>query len=421
MNDFQSRASEQKKWIIKPNNNNVNNSNKKYKICSNVNNNDPHNSTIRPNESDNICNNNNVDMKSDCQVNKSVNETKRIRYKIKIHDKNNNGGKAAHNIDSKPDTMEPTHLVGCVGVIDRHMAMTNNTINNMGKPIYDVNCGFMLAESYYDSDKNPIINPIGWWVSEKYDGVRAIWNGIQLYTRNLTEIIAPTWFISQLPKNFSIDGELYIKRNFFNETSGYVRKKTPIDFEWENIKFMAFDVPHLASLPFENRMDRLKSIIASYSCKNVIIVPQIKIESLDKLMKLYKEYTDSGAEGLMLHKPNSPYIPRRCNMVLKLKVYSDEESYITGWQEGSGKNYGKLGALLIKWKNPNLIAKKYKLSVIPIIEFKVGSGFKDTDRCPIKEASIKYPIGTTITIGFNGLQNSGKPRHPTFKGIKWDT
>ena len=289
-------------------------------------------------------------------------------------------------------------------------------------PIYDCNRGFMLAESYYDDEKNPTINPIGWWASEKYDGVRAIWNGIGLYSRNLTQIIAPKWFISQLPKNFSMDGELYIKRNFFNETSGYVRKKDPIDYEWENIKFMVFDVPHLSSVAFEDRMDRLDKILKELPNSTIIHkVPQFRIESLEQLMQIYQDYTDNGAEGLMLHKPRSPYLPYRCNLVLKLKIHSDEEAYVTGWQEGSNKNRGKLGALLIKWKQPELIAKKYKMSILPIIEFKVGSGFKDVDRCPISEAISKYPLGTIITIAFNGLQVSGKPRHPTFKGIKWDT
>jgi DNA ligase 1 len=192
---------------------------------------------------------------------------------------------------------------------------------------YDCNRGFMLAESYYDDEKNPTINPIGWWVSEKYDGVRAIWNGIGLYSRNLTQIMAPKWFISQLPKDFSIDGELYIKRNFFNETSGYVRKKDPIDYEWENIRFMAFDVPHLSSIAFEDRIDRLDKILTGLpNCQVIYKVPQIRVESLEQLMKIYQNYTEDGAEGLMLHKPRSPYLPYRCNLVLKLKIHSDEEA-----------------------------------------------------------------------------------------------
>ena len=63
-------------------------------------------------------------------------------------------------------------------------------------------------------------------VSEKYDGVRAIWTGTQFVTRKGNIINAPSWFISPLP-NVWLDGELWTKREHFSALSGIVRTKKP--------------------------------------------------------------------------------------------------------------------------------------------------------------------------------------------------
>ena len=39
----------------------------------------------------------------------------------------------------------------------------------------------------------------GWLMSEKLDGVRAIWTGSKLIIRNGNEFHAPAWFLAQLP------------------------------------------------------------------------------------------------------------------------------------------------------------------------------------------------------------------------------
>ena len=49
-------------------------------------------------------------------------------------------------------------------------------------------------------------------MSEKLDGVRAYWNGENLYTRNGKHLYPPEWFTAKLPKGFALDGELWIRR-----------------------------------------------------------------------------------------------------------------------------------------------------------------------------------------------------------------
>jgi DNA ligase-1 len=51
-------------------------------------------------------------------------------------------------------------------------------------------------------------DPTGWWMTEKYDGMRLYWNGKEFKTRLGRKVKAPESLTSQLPK-FALDGELW--------------------------------------------------------------------------------------------------------------------------------------------------------------------------------------------------------------------
>lgn len=54
------------------------------------------------------------------------------------------------------------------------------------------------------------LDPTGWWLSEKYDGIRAYWDGNgKLYFRTGKEIHAPRTFLRLLPVGLPLDGELW--------------------------------------------------------------------------------------------------------------------------------------------------------------------------------------------------------------------
>ena len=54
----------------------------------------------------------------------------------------------------------------------------------------------------------PKQDPTGWWMSEKYDGMRLLWNGSQFVTRQGNVVSVPESLTSQLPK-IALDGELW--------------------------------------------------------------------------------------------------------------------------------------------------------------------------------------------------------------------
>ena len=70
----------------------------------------------------------------------------------------------------------------------------------------------MLLAHSWEEDKQ---DPAGWWMSEKLDGVRCYWNGATFLSRNSKPYSVPPFFIENLPKTVSLDGELWIARKKF--------------------------------------------------------------------------------------------------------------------------------------------------------------------------------------------------------------
>ena len=70
----------------------------------------------------------------------------------------------------------------------------------------------------YDKQKHEIKD---WLMSEKLDGIRAYWDGKDLYTKNGNKIYAPIWFLKDFP-NFELDGELWTRRDDFENIQNIV-------------------------------------------------------------------------------------------------------------------------------------------------------------------------------------------------------
>ena len=103
------------------------------------------------------------------------------------------------------------------------------------------------------------IDPSKYLVSEKLDGVRALWDGTTLRFRSGRTIAAPAWFLAKLPKT-PLDGELWMGRGSFDAVSGAVRRSQPLDAEWEKVKYLVFELPNGAGT-FAERAALLKVMV----------------------------------------------------------------------------------------------------------------------------------------------------------------
>ncbi len=235
-------------------------------------------------------------------------------------------------------------------------------------------------------------------VSEKYDGVRAVWDGKTLRFRSGRTVNAPNWFIAKLPSQ-SLDGELWLAREAFETLSGIVRKAEPVDDEWRRLKYMVFELPD-APGTFVERAARIQEIVANANWPQLVAVAQNPIASRVELDRQFKDVVSGGAEGLMLHLAAATYTAGRSDVLLKLKPTLDTEAMVVAHVAGKGKYVGMMGALRVELPN-----KK---------RFTIGTGFTDAVR--------RNPpaIGTQITFTYRGLTNSGLPRFASYLRIRDD-
>lgn len=232
----------------------------------------------------------------------------------------------------------------------------------------------------------PDVDPTGWWMSEKLDGVRAYWNGKDFISRQGNTYLAPEWFKEGLPK-YPVDGELWMARQKFQETLSVVRSFDAGDDAWKKITYMIFDVPD-STAPFEIRKQLLRSI--EKDAYNTVSVAQEECLSVEHLRDTLRAREALGAEGLMLRQPGSLYEVGRSHTCLKVKSFHEAEAEVIGYVAGKKRNKGVTGALSVRMPDGK--------------EFDIGTGLSDAERrSPPK-------IGAMITYRYTETTKGGVPK-----------
>ncbi|KJY81536.1 DNA ligase [Vibrio galatheae] len=232
------------------------------------------------------------------------------------------------------------------------------------------------------------IDVTDYWQSEKLDGIRAIWNGKALTTRNGKVISAPPWFTRQLP-DYPLEGELWAGRGNFHLVQQTVLDKEPNHVAWRQIKFMLFDVPHSAG-DYPKRYFNLVHLVDNLGLEHIQYIEHTPIESEQALFSYLDSVADTMGEGIMLRKITSRYQAGRSSDLLKLKKHQDAEALVVGYKVGNGRLKGKMGALLVQMADGR--------------QFYIGSGFSDAQR-------VNPPqVGAKITFRYNGLTHNGIPK-----------
>ena len=282
-----------------------------------------------------------------------------------------------------------------------------------GTVLWDVKKqGVMLAHTFKDPTSGKIRTapkdtsqaPNGWFLSEKYDGYRAIWDGSQFRSRNGLVFEAPAYFKEWMPKDHALDGELFMGREKFEKCGIFRRKNADCD-EWKraNVTYQIFDSPTMNHLGFEDRTKSIKKLINELCKKRsgkcpLKMTKQIKVKNEDEVYKHFNALVSKGAEGVMLRAPGSPYVPSRSSYLLKVKQLFDAECKIIGYKSGTGKYKDLLGAF------------ECQLVKNSAIKFTI-SGMNDTIRQNYKTS---HPKGTVVTFTYMGLSERGVPRHPNY-------
>ena len=250
----------------------------------------------------------------------------------------------------------------------------------------------LLAET--DSGQ---VDPADYWVSEKLDGVRALWDGRQLYFRSGRPVHAPDWFVRGLPAGQALDGELWLGRGRFDALSGIVRRQQPVDTEGRRVRFMVFELPGAAG-DFSARLHALRAVVESSGVGWLGAVEQYRVADRAALQARLAEVLRAGGEGLMLHRADAPYLSGRNPALLKVKPWLDAEATVIGHEAGRGRHRGRLGALRVESADGR--------------RFRIGTGFSDAER------ERPPPIGSTITYRYRELNRNGLPRFASYWRVR---
>ena len=239
-------------------------------------------------------------------------------------------------------------------------------------------------------------SPQGFSVSEKFDGVRAVWDGQVLRFRSGRVIAAPSWFLSALPR-VALDGELWMGRGAFDRLSGTVRQVEPDDEAWRAVKYLVFDAPGQAA-PFAQRVAFVQSTLAQAQQPWLMPVAQREVSDARALQALLQDTVRQGGEGLMLHRADALWQPGRTDALFKLKPELDEEGLVVGHQPGKGRLLGMTGALLVQMPSGQ--------------RFALGSGLSDAQR------RNPPPVGAWVTYRYRERTPSGLPRFASFLRVR---
>jgi DNA ligase-1 len=250
----------------------------------------------------------------------------------------------------------------------------------------------MLAHTWVPTK----IDPKGWLMSEKLDGVRATFSNGIFRTRTGRLINVPRFFKTSLPKHIILDGEIFGGYGTFDKTSGICRKKEPVVAEWKTLSYAIFDVIDFQLSAFERNELLYKNIPKDRTYHKVL--PQIMCKGRSHVRQFLKKIESRGGEGVMLKKGESMYESKRSHSLLKLKSFKDMDVCVIDHTKGTGKNKRKLGAIVCQMPSGK--------------RFKCGSGFTDAQR----ENPPK--LGSLITIKYFELTKGKIPRFPTYVGIR---
>ena len=170
----------------------------------------------------------------------------------------------------------------------------------------------------------------------------------------------------------------------------------------------------------EKRMFDLKEIYQKYLSKSE------KIKLIDsKLVDLdtsegkeeFKKFNElsivEGYEGIMIKDPKSFYESKRSTSWLKSKPFIEISLEVKNYEEGTGRNKGKLGAIIAEGEDNG---KFFKLNI--------GSGFTDSQRQIFWNNKEKL-IGQIVEVRADSVSKSQDgdswslrfPRFKTFRGF----
>lgn len=118
----------------------------------------------------------------------------------------------------------------------------------------------------------------------------------------------------------------------------------------------------------------------------IAFVKHTEVNTPEDAQRVFTKYLNEGQEGIILKDRFGIWEDKRAKHQVKYKGEFECDLLCTDWEEGTGKNVGRLGALRLRTSCGGL-------------EVGVGSGFTDEDRATIG----RDVIGKIVTVKYNAV------------------
>ena len=272
-------------------------------------------------------------------------------------------------------------------------------------------------------------------VEPKLDGVRCITvidcesQTVTQYTRNgkvlenfthITEYLSQ--YINEFGRSTVLDGE--IVSHTFQDLMKQVHRKDNV--QAGDARLVLFDCLPLVEfkqgigvMGLKRRRDFLKNwsnIFADSGFIEIVAQREFDLDILTDEIEFgdyNKEMVEAGYEGIMIKDPDSKYECKRSTAWLKQKPFIEVSLAVTGYEEGTGRNQGRLGALICEGEDDG-----------KTISVNCGSGFSDSDRSELwagRDSLVGQVVevrADAITQNQDGSYSLRFPRFKTFRGFK---
>ena len=271
-------------------------------------------------------------------------------------------------------------------------------------------------------------------IEVKLDGVRVITivypdGNVDQYSRNGKELVNFEHIKQQLGKNAKffaepmvLDGE--VMSSSFQDLMKQVHRKS--DVLANDAVLNLFDIITLREfkegIGKHRQLDRSYSLQVWYapiadSMPNVNVIGQELVNlDTDDGQERFKEINATaiagGYEGIMIKDPKAVYETKRTVSWLKQKPYIEVSLTVVGTEEGTGKNVGRLGALIVEGTDDG-----------KLIRTNVGSGLTDNNRIEYWAArdnlvgNVVEVRADAVTQNQDGSYSLRFPRFLKFRGF----
>jgi len=271
-------------------------------------------------------------------------------------------------------------------------------------------------------------------IEVKLDGVRVITivypsGRVDQYSRNGKELVNFEKIkkqLSEVAHTFSepmvLDGE--IMSSSFQDLMKQVHRKSNVAADDAILNLFDF----LPLDKFEDGVARIPQLLRSQQLQewynnNSTQLPNVEVlqheivnistpDGERRFKEINAKAIEGGYEGIMIKEINAPYQCKRTTHWLKMKPFIEVSLEVVRVEEGTGRNAGRLGALVCEGEDDG-----------KLIKVNVGSGFTDSDRDSFYQSRATLPgqivevRADAVTQNQDGSYSLRFPRFLRFRGF----